>query len=500
MASMNRDLLIEIRVTKENGNFEVSTGYPVSRNLILTSYHGLFPKGFKHDAKILIRWFYQTGELGKFIELDRQAIVWKDEKELDAALLQCNDFKVNQWGSLSPIRPPHDYRWCSEGFPYAADTAQVKGFPIAGKVHGSADSASSFHLSLDDGFKEDMDKLGIAVNPWGGISGAPVFVNGQIIGIIIETPTAAQSRLVATSVKALVEDVGFREAIGYDRQSVRVDTLKNAAEACLKSSPDACQHLAQSLAMSAIESNDIAKAMAGLQAPEAVIRVIKQAHEKACECKDVNAASTLRELALIVFPLYFDTDSVEVIRIHQGNPEIPVANPFVCTGTAAEIAMAAADGQPARFKKTVATDQAPIPHPNGLYTFDHPPHSGIGEETDDNKFKENWDRHIINKYACEYVNKYKFDDLEDRKALLEIASDTLKTVSEDVKRTYYVLIEDTGDDADNVIWDGRAKLIREACPSLVFLRLSKDRKRIVDEIKLINPLCRFLATTLETTP
>ena len=254
--------------------------------------------------------------------------------------------------------------------------------------------------------------------------------------------------------------------------------------------------------MSAIESKEkeIAKAMAGLQAPEAVIRVIKQAHEGACKCQNINAASTLRELALIVFPIYFDSDSVEVIRIYQSNPEIPVANPFVCTGTAAEIAMASAEGQPARFKKAVVTEQMPIPHPDGLYTFDHPPHSGMGEEVDDNKFKENWDRHIINKYACEYLDNYKFDDIEDRKALLEIASDTLKIVSEDVKRAYYVLIEDTGNDADNGVWDSRAKLIREDCPSLVFLRLSRDRKRIVDEIKLINPLCRFLATTLEATP
>ncbi len=497
---MDRDLLIEIRVSKENGKCEVSTGYPVSRNLILASCHGLFPKGFEPDAKIRIRWFYQTGELRKFIELDRQAIVWYQQESLDAALLQCDDFKVRKWGCLCPIRPSQDDRWCSEGFPYAADPSQVRGFPIAGLAHGSATSAPSFHLSLDDGFKEDMDKLGITVNPWGGISGAPVFVSGQIVGIIIATPTAAQARLVATSLQALYEDEGFTKALGYDTKSLRFAALQDAAADCLESSPEARQHLAQALTVGAATSKAIAKQMAEFQAPEAVIRVIKQAHEQACKCQNTHAASTLRELALIVFPMYIDSGCVEVIRIYQGNPETAVANPFVCTETAAEIVMAAAEGQPARFQKAVVTEQTPIPHPNGLYTFDHPPHLGMGAEIDDGRFKEDWDRHMINKYACEYINQYKFEDLEDRKALLAIASNTLKTVSEDVKRAYYVLIKDTGNDEDNGVWDRRAKLIREDCPSLVFLRLSKDRKRIVDEIKLINPLCRFLATTLETTP
>ena len=59
MTPQDKDLLIEIRVSKEGNKIEVSTGYPVSRNLILTSLHGLIPTGFKMDAPIRIRWFHQ---------------------------------------------------------------------------------------------------------------------------------------------------------------------------------------------------------------------------------------------------------------------------------------------------------------------------------------------------------------------------------------------------------------------------------------------------------
>lgn len=217
MNSRDKDLLIEIRVDTRDG-WEGSTGYPVARDRILTARHGLYPRDRPPDAKIRLRWFHQQGELAKFVTLPHSSIIWEDAG-LDVALIHC-PFPANltDWRRLSPLRPLHDERWASEGFPLGADTPDgVQEFPVAGQTHSAASQARRCHLGLDDTFRAPED--------WGGISGAPVFVDrlgSEVVGVIVVTPMAAEARLMATLSADLFDAPGFKEAIGYDRDDARI--------------------------------------------------------------------------------------------------------------------------------------------------------------------------------------------------------------------------------------------------------------------------------------
>ena len=379
MNPTDRDLLIEIRVYTSDKGFEVSTGYPVARDRILTARHGLFPAGCPVDAPIRLRWHHQSGETREFTELPRSAICWQNDA-LDSALIDHAFPKgLVERRYLSPVRPFHDERWSSEGFPLGGDISDggVTAFPVAGRAHGAASNAERFHLGLDDGFKQPKH--------WGGISGAPVFVRGQVVGVIVSTPTAAESRLKATPSAALFAAEGFKDAIGYDREAGRIAAVRAAVVACLQQSEQARLYLGKALSMVHTEPQALARRILDLPTPESVISIIKDAYGWARDEREVGAAAVLRELALTAVPARFDSVVVETIRGSMVDPERTVLTPPICTATGAEIAMAGADEQPARFKPVAGG----YDYPDGELSLNHPPNCGM--EARDNYFKEGFE-------------------------------------------------------------------------------------------------------------
>ena len=490
MTPQDKDLLIEIRVSKEGNKIEVSTGYPVSRNLILTSLHGLIPTGFKMDAPIRIRWFHQPDPHRGFIELDRSAIVWKDET-LDAALLRCDTFKINDWRYLSSLRPFHDERWSSEGFPFGADSERVREFSVSGRVHSAASHAHAFALSLDDSFKERLqnpDKQ----NLWGGISGAPVFVRGQIVGVIVETPTATEKRLTATLSSAFFNDEAFRKAIGYDRAAGRVSAARKVSASCLNDSEKARLCLRKALAIGSTEPVDLANSLIDLPTPEKIITVIDKAHTQAVSERDFATASVLRTLALIAVPARYDEVVVDSLRSEIDNSgQSAILFPLISTWLGAEFALAAVQDQPSKLKEVKPNERYPRGETD--LEFNYPPNEGMG--ANDEAFMRDWNQHIINKFANTSETKNLKFSAQAKIALRRMVDEVQRS-----KRTYYVLLEDTGDDKDNALWDNRVSKIRETCPSLLFLRLSTDDDLAIAETELLDPLCRLLAISKETTP
>lgn len=70
----DKDLLVEIRVDTNDGGFEVSNGYPVTRNLILTARHELYPSKCHKQQPIRLRWFHQPDKLRAFVRVRRSDI------------------------------------------------------------------------------------------------------------------------------------------------------------------------------------------------------------------------------------------------------------------------------------------------------------------------------------------------------------------------------------------------------------------------------------------
>lgn len=216
-----------------------------------------------------------------------------------------------------------------------------------------------------------------------------MFVRGQIVGLIVSTPTGAEGRLKAAFSADLFEVRGFEAVIGYDREAGRIAVLRTAATVCLQESESAREYLGSALRAAQTGAEALAARVIGLPTPEAVIRTLKEAHEKALAGKQPRAAAAFRELALIALPACFDGRIVEAIRNNPGDPHQAVLSPPLFTGTAAELAMAAVDGQPARFKPTeTAEESGGPPYPEGAYSLDHPPRLGFRAEVEDGYFKE----------------------------------------------------------------------------------------------------------------
>jgi hypothetical protein len=485
MHPRDRDLLVEIRVPIVDG-WEGSTGYPVARDRILTACHGLYPTRRLADRPIKLRWFHQSGAAGAFIELSRDAIVWENA-ELDAALLACTlPETLVDWRHLSSMRPIHNEPWSSEGFPVGADVGgqPTEGFPIKGTLHGAATAVKRFHLELPPAFKSPKS--------WAGVSGAPVFVRGQIARLIVSTPTTADGRLKAVFSADLFAANGFAEHLGYDRGMGLRSSLRAAAAMCLSDSEDACLHLSRALGCAKSSPQDLASCLLELPTADTVIARLRAAHAQACAARQPQAAAVIRRLVLIALPARFDAAIVEAIRLEMGDPARSVLTPALCTGTGVELAMAAVDGQPAAFADELEDD--PYPYPDGKPSLGQPPNCGMADAVEDGFFQEAWKQHLINKFITDRRLKRFGDD-----ALLDIVRRRLQ-VGEDQTRHRYVLLYDEGHDDDNAIASRRAGLVRAGFPSLVFLQLSNDDSTLVTETALLDPFCILLKTRLEPHP
>lgn len=488
MNQADRDLLIEVRVDLRGGDFEVSTGYPVAPDLVLTARHGLFPKNRKNEI-IHLRWFHQRAGKGQpMVKVSRSAIAWDDE-ELDVALVRC-DFPEGletAWRHLSPIRPYHGESWASEGFPLGADgvDGSTDAFPMAGTLHAAATHANRFHLDLPPTFREPTH--------WGGISGAPVFARGQIVGVIVSTPELGQGRLKAVLSSSLFADEHCAAVIPYSSTDGGAAALRTATIQCLTQSELACHYLAGVLSTRNDAPSTLADSLIGLASGGAVIAVVKQAHKLAYDAKERKASEVLRRLLLTLLPGRLDPQAIEGARMHlrsDGKTVIPVD---VCTNTGAELLMAALDTQPAAYREDGGWNDAPgIPrYPDGIYSIDPPPKRGMADEVDDSIFLRDWIRHLINRFASG-PGFYGRSD----KARIKIAARRLAPTDER-PRAYYVLIDEVAGAQDPDAAERRAGLIQGSCPSIVFLRLVGSDDRLIEETELLDPFCELLSATRE---
>jgi|GEM_PF-2255762 len=215
---MNLRQLVLIDIGYRDGHGEArsktGTGYFITPRLILTSNHVL-PESSCDRIRA------RTHEQHQWIEVAVEP-VWKS-KVLDAVLLyaitsldgaavewQANLFTQNQ-------------RWESVGYPKAF--ADVQGESVSYK---SAGLDGQLYFGGGGGQVEvmrlDLTVTAAPTDPenWRGISGAPVFVEGKLVGIIKNVPANFKERLEGIPSYELLRDAGFRAAI--EEQAFEIPT------------------------------------------------------------------------------------------------------------------------------------------------------------------------------------------------------------------------------------------------------------------------------------
>ncbi len=300
-----RDLLVLIRVPLVGGGAECFTGLPVGRDRILTTRHGLFPEELDDQQCIELQWFHQPATPS--VQVPRANILW-DSEDLDAALLECLlPEKLCVWRYLSSTRPSHLEPWASEGFPIGADSGgQPQAFPISGTTNGAATNADRLHLDLLPGFQEP--------NQWGGISGAPVIVRDQVVGVIVTVPSESEHRIKAVFAADLFKAEGFEEVLGYGPHEGRTTALRRALKAKLDRSPDACSYLRSAMRLPNGASDALCDRLIELKTPEACVEAVRKAHDSAIDKAESSVAGVLRDLLLTLLPSRFETPIVRRVR------------------------------------------------------------------------------------------------------------------------------------------------------------------------------------------
>lgn len=180
------------------------TGYFIAADLVLTASH-VAPED--PDISVAVR--VEEG-IPRWREGGR--VVWRDD-QLDAAIIRVGplDPSVTSAVVWRETALAKDVTWTSTGYPDAS-TSDEGGERLARKSAG-LDGTLYAHGGGGQGPRE-LD-LGVNSPPppegWAGVSGAPIFVDDELVGIVKSVPTGfGGNRLAGVPAAALMQSPGFR--------------------------------------------------------------------------------------------------------------------------------------------------------------------------------------------------------------------------------------------------------------------------------------------------
>jgi len=512
-----QDLVVEVFVPEvgtDGKEGQIATGYPVARDRILTARHALFPEGPGRDPKrpIEVR-FRCPGVDPIWRPLTAYTVVW-DSQRWDLVLLAC---ELPQglgpwWGFPSEERPQPNAPWYGSGFPRIGgkrDGERVS-FGVGGTVKPM--------LATDERLQVDETAGPKDADAWKGASGAPVFMDRRIIGVILSVPEDLEARRlsVAPLWRVLAEEPEFCAQVRYQQRKDRRDALERGVRDALAATPTALTALTAVIpgaadtcaAMPASERPaKVAAALLGLEIDQAV--AITEAAYRDLPRPDAPAAHAIAGIARALVPAVYDHGVVEAVRCacadaQAGLLAVPAFHP-----TVAEIIMAGADRRPVE----VCARRSANDFPKGRLCLPEPPECGLDE--DGREALKALETHLTQKLtlgqgdadalegAADGFIVHRFDrrdgraaarTLEQRRKLaaLEIAYQASHG------RTHYLILHppEQAEDADRL--HGVAQRLRERYQGLMCIALSDDFDLELAETERFRPFLDLLP--LETEP
>ncbi|MCP5197411.1 MAG: hypothetical protein H6974_11605 [Gammaproteobacteria bacterium] len=398
---MNKDLIVAIFVpTTGKGKMlgRIGTGYPIADDLILTARHVIEPENRDDQKPMMVRWFHDQPANGKPSEWtsldddqDGDVRVWTGAGDLDAALICCRRpeyLRQFPLGRLVKRKPKEGERWQSAGFARANKRADVR---QPGKFGGTLRE-----MAEADAFFELLeDAQPIAEEQWQGVSGMPVFVGSEILGVVKHVPpNYDHKKLEAVPTWRLLQDEGFRKALGIDEQRERLESARKLLCRLLERSDAVTSDFAAELGL---PCSDIPKCREQLverlliETPplERLFELALSVQRKRRDQRDQSGAHVVQNLILTILPAIHDAVVVsEVRRCKSDRSVCPLALPTKLR-TLAEIIMAGADRR-AALLRTQVSKQA---DPEGLTSLPGPPESG--RDPDGQRFSRDWRTHLL---------------------------------------------------------------------------------------------------------
>jgi hypothetical protein len=268
---MRKDLIVAIFAVTNAKNPTTGvfgTGYPVAEDLILTSRHVVAPENQKTPAWIEVKWFYDQPADKKSPAWTKADLVWAGAGDLDAALIRCRRPEYLRKFSLSQLierKPTDSESWESTGFALANKRGNVrKPGEFGGTVRSMAEAAPFFEV-VEGTPPTGTPQEPITEEQWGGASGMPIFVASGILGILCQIPPKyGNKKLEAVPAWRLLQDEGFKKALGIDEERERLESARKLLRRLLERSDAVTDDFAWQAAKVCMSSAD---ATAALRSP-----------------------------------------------------------------------------------------------------------------------------------------------------------------------------------------------------------------------------------------
>lgn len=428
---------------------------------------------------------------------------------MDAALVRCRRpeyLRRFALGRLVERRPTEGERWQSAGFARANKRGDVREpGQFGGTLRSMADGAFFFEIL--------EDAQPIAEEQWKGVSGMPVFVGSELLGVVKHVPPNFDNKkLEAVPAWRLLRDEGFKKALGIDEERERLESARKLLRRLLERSDAATGDFAAELEL---PRDDIPKCREQAvdllfdQTLERLFELTLSVQEKRRDLKDRVGAGVAVELILAILPAIHDAAIVSDVRRRKGDANESIISLPTELRTLAEIIMAGADRRVALLRPPPKVKGY---FPAGELSLPEPPDSG--RDADGKQFLRDWCKHLMDAFASDcggfdrdfriYLKERFIQsdmrssaavDAEER--LRKAVADELSHLAEKEHQTYYFISEMSADPTVKQKQKAVLAKIKKDFPAIVFLRLAGGEGLDVER-RRYRPLCDLLYHDPET--
>ena len=213
---MKTDRVVEVWVGLDTGEWACGSGYVVAARLVLTAAHVIVARPAGPRSFHTLATSQDIRLRAEHVDtLFSGRVVWRGEGEnLDVALVEITD---EAW----PKAPATPVRWGRTTCQQTRVDCTAAGFPqvlrlpdrwrdreqLSGCINpATGDTSGQYHIQVDNAPRRHMD----ADSPWAGMSGAALFSNDLLIGVvIIDLDGFDGHRLTAVRMTEVFADADF---------------------------------------------------------------------------------------------------------------------------------------------------------------------------------------------------------------------------------------------------------------------------------------------------